>query len=136
MNAVLTPWGSSIAAGGRESQCQERFLLEFVRFGRASRRAGARRALHRAHLKTLGLGQTFEPRQYVEKRSHVRGLFLDPDDFPGLGMLGQSGRNFRPRQRIGLVKEKDGCAAVLAAAAFAAKFVTHLPAGDQYTLCV
>src|SRR5580704_6450711 len=128
--------GGSIPAGGRESQGQQRFLLEFVRFGRTSRRAGARRALHRAHWKTLGLGQTFEPRQYVEKRSHVRGLFLNPHDFPGMGMLPQGRRNFRPRQGIELVEEKDGCAAVLAAATLTAKLMADLPAGDQYTFCV
>ena len=51
-------------------------------------------------------------------------------------MFSQRGGNFRPRQRIELVEEKYGCAGVLAAAAFPAKFVANFAAGDQDALCV
>src|SRR5208282_6488462 len=98
----------SIRAGGRESQSQQRLLLEFVRFGRTGGGAGARRSLHRAHLKSLGLRQAFEPRQHVEERSHIGRLFLDPYNFSSIGMLGQRGGDFRPREWVKLVEEKDG----------------------------
>jgi hypothetical protein len=51
-------------------------------------------------------------------------------------MFRQRCRDFRTRQRIELVEEKDGCAGVLAATAFPAKFVADFAAGDQYALCV
>src|SRR5580704_136987 len=123
-------------AGGRKSQGQQCFLFELVCFGRTSRGTGASRALYRAHLKASGLGKTFEPRQNVEKRAHIRWFFLYPDDFPGIEMFGQRRGNLRARKRVKLIEEENGCAGVLAAAAFSAKFVAHFSARDQYALGV
>ena len=58
-------------------------------------------------------------------------LFLDPDDFAGIGMLGECGGDFRPRQRIELIEEENRGAGILAAAAFGAQFVADFAAGNQ-----
>ncbi len=88
-----------------ESQRDQCSLLELVSLGRSGRRAGARRALHRAHWNALNI--MLNARQDVRERAHVGGLFLHPDNFARIRMA----RNFRAqfilRKRIELVEKQD-----------------------------
>src|SRR2546423_1361574 len=67
-------------------------------------------------------------------RAHIFGLFLDPDDFAGVGVLFDGGGDFRAWQRIELVEEKNRGAGVFAAAALGAKLVADFTAGDEDAL--
>src|SRR6202162_1404207 len=91
-----------VGARGGESQSEECLLLQLVRFGGARGGAGAAGALHRTNAQPAGLREAFQPGQYVEMRAHVSGFFLDPDNFAGIGMLGDGGSDLRARQRIKL----------------------------------
>src|SRR2546423_9118665 len=68
--------------------------------------------------------------------AHIFGLFLDPDDFASVRVLVDGGGNFRARQRIELVEEKNRGAGVFAAAALGAKLVADFTAGDEDALGV
>src|SRR6267143_1813075 len=125
-----------IAARGGESQSEKRLLFQLVRFGGARGGASAAGALHRTYAQPTGLRESFQPRHYVEMRAHVGRFFLDPDDFAGIGMLGDGGGDFRARQWIKLIEEEDRRAYILAAAALAAQLMADLTAGDQDTLGV
>src|SRR5271169_4146825 len=122
--------------GGGKSQGEQGFLLELVGFGGASGGAGAGGALHRADANVLGLSNALETRQNVEERAHVGRLLLDPDDFAGVGMGVNGGRNLGFGQWVELVQEKDCSGCVFAAAAFGAELVANFAAGDQDALRV
>ena len=104
--------------------------------GGASGGAGAGGALDGANAEILRLRNAFQAREHVEQRAHVGGLFLDPDDFAGVGMRVDGSGNFGFGQRIKLIQEKDGGGSVVAAAALGAEFVANLAAGDEDTLRV
>src|SRR4029077_4927977 len=123
-----------VAAGGCESKCKKRFLLQLMGLGRARGGAGAPRALDRADAQAAGLREAFQPRQNVEMRAHVGGLFLNPDDFAGVRMFSDRSGNLSAWQRIELVEEEDGRAGVFAASAFSAQLVADFAAGDQDAL--
>src|SRR5579859_3274035 len=69
-------------------------------------------------------------------RAHIFRLFLNPDDFAGVGMLGDGGREFRAQQRVELIEEDNRGAGVFAAAAFGAELVTEFAADDEDALSV
>jgi hypothetical protein len=122
--------------GDGESKREKRFLLELVGFCRAGRGTGAGRTLHGAHTKILGLGDALKTRQNIEESAHVRGLFLDPDNFTRIPMRINRGGDFILGERIELIQEEDRGGRVFAAAAFGAELVTDLAAGDEDTLGV
>src|SRR6266850_7581045 len=128
VSLLQTLAASLVTARGGESQSEKRLLFQLVRFGGARGGAGAAGALHRTDAQPAGLCEAFQPRHYVEMRAHVGRFFLDPDDFAGIGMLGNGGSDFRARQRIKLIEEEDRRAYILAAAAFAAQLMADLAA--------
>src|SRR6266850_8471932 len=105
-----------VSARGGESQSQKRFLLQLVRFGGARGGAGAAGAFHGTHAQSAGFREAFQPRQDVKMSAHIGGFFLDPDDFAGMGMLGDGGGDFRARQGIKLIEEEDRRACIFTAA--------------------
>src|SRR5215469_7602925 len=122
---------ASRARGCGKCQRNQSLLLKFVGFRRSGRGTGAGGTLYRTDPYIARLRDTFESRQDVEQSAHVRWLFLHPDDFAGIGVRSNRGGDFVLRQRIELVEEEDGSIGVLALAAFGAKFVGHLSAGNQ-----
>src|SRR5258708_2114758 len=62
-------------------------LLYLVCLGRSGGGARARGTLYRQY-GSFARYPT-EARQHIEKGSHVRGLFLHPDNLPGRGILGE-----------------------------------------------
>src|SRR6266481_5735422 len=126
-----TPPANLVSARGGEGQSQKGLLLQLVRLGGARGGAGAAGALHRTHAQAAGFGQALQPREDVKMRAHIGGFFLDPDDFAGMGMLGDGGGDFRARQGIKLIEEEDRRSRIFTAAAFAAQLVANLAAGDQ-----
>jgi len=129
------PDGSGIGCGS-EGQSDERFLFEVVGFGRAGGRAGAGGTLNGTDAEILGLGDALEARKNIEQGAHVGGLFLNPDNFAGVGMRVNGGGDFGFRERIELIKEEHGGGVIVATAAFGAKFVANFAAGDKDALCV
>src|SRR5258706_14974042 len=107
------------SARGGESQGQKGLLLQLVRLGGARGGAGVPRALYRTHAHAAGFGEAFQPGHDIKMSAHISGLFLDPDDFAGMGMLGDGGGDFRTRQGIKLIEEKDRRSRIFTAAAFA-----------------
>src|SRR6266852_4463547 len=102
-----------------------------MRLGGASCRAGAGGTLDPANAEPPGFREAFEPGQDVSHRAHVAGLFLDPDNLTGAGMLRDGSSYFCARQRVELVEEENGGVGVLTAAAFGAQLVADFTAGDQ-----
>src|SRR2546425_411606 len=90
------------SAGRRESQSQKRLLLQLMRFRGPRGGTGTAGALHRTNTQAAGFREAFQPGKYVEMRAHVGGFFLDPDNFAGVGMLGDGGCDLRAGQRIKL----------------------------------
>src|SRR5713226_28940 len=107
-----------------------------MRFGGPGGRAGAGRALHGSNAKANILCQALETRKYVAEGAHVARLFLNPDDFARVGMLGDGGGDFGARQGVQLVEKENGRVRVFAAPAFLAKFVADFATGNQDALGV
>src|SRR5258708_1787410 len=116
---------------GGERQRKQRFLFEFVGFGGAGGGTGAGRTLDRTEIHATFLRDLRQAGHDVEKRTHVAGLFLNPDDFAGIRMGRKGGGDFRARERIELVEKQDCGGGVLAFAALGFQFVADFAAGDQ-----
>src|SRR6266403_3850602 len=88
------------ARGGRECQRKQRFLFQLVRFCGTGGRAGAGGTFDGAKAEAAFLNELCQTRHDVEKRTHVAGLLLNPDDLSGVRVGVQSGGNFRSRKRV------------------------------------
>src|SRR6266849_1154952 len=102
-----TPPRNLVGAGGGECQSQKGLLLQIVRLGGARGGAGAAGALYGPNSQAAGFGEALQPRQDVKMSAHIGGFLLYPDDFAGIGMLGDGGGDFRARQWIKLIEEED-----------------------------
>src|SRR6266852_1236693 len=102
----------------------------------AGRGAGAGRTLNRAHLQAFALHELPYSGHNKKMRTHIFWLFLDPDDFPCVGMLVNGRGNFRTQQWVELIEKDNRGAGIFAAAAFGAQLVSELAADDQDALGV
>src|SRR4029077_7375024 len=102
-----------------------------MRFGGACGWAGAGGTLDRTEVEPPSFCDAFESGQYIACRTHVAGLFLNPDTLSRVGMLLDGGGDFRARQRVELVEKENGGIRILAATAFGAQLVADFAAGNQ-----
>src|ERR1700677_47773 len=99
---------------------------------RTSRRAGRRGSLDTQH---FAIGKKApQPGHHERKRTHIVGLFLDPDHLPGFGMTVDFLHQFRFRPGIELFYKDYACGAVLVLGALNTQLVTDLAAADQETV--
>src|ERR1700738_2454749 len=104
MNGMLKGEVTSLRRARGEGKAEKRLLLQFVSLGGARGRAGAGGALDGAHLQTFALHELADARHDEKVRAHILRLFLDPDDFSGVGVLVDGSGNFRAEQRIELIE--------------------------------
>jgi hypothetical protein len=100
-----------------------------VRFGTAGGRASAGTAFDREHV-TIAC-DALEAGEHVEKRTHVRGLFLYPNDVAGAAVAGEFSGEFFFGKRIELLYKHDGGGCVFSLLALGAEFVADLAGADQ-----
>src|SRR5216684_3383156 len=102
----------------------------------AGRGAGAGRTLNRAHLQAFALHELPYSGHNKKMRTHIFWLFLDPDDFPCVGMLVDGRGNFRTQQWVELIEKDNRGAGIFATAALGAQLVSEFAADDQDALGV
>src|SRR5207302_8869553 len=91
-----------------ECQSEQGLLLDFMRLGAAGGRARAGAALYRQH-RTIP-GDAPQARQHVEERSHIRWLFLYPDDVAMRTVTSELRDQLCLGERVELFEEHDcGC---------------------------
>lgn len=100
-----------------------------MRFGAAGGGAGAGGALYREHV--AGAGDPLQAREHIEKRSHVRGFLLHPDDVSCFAVAGEFGNEFFFREGIELFEKHDGGGIVFSLLAFGLEFVADFAGADQ-----
>ena len=104
-------------------------MLYFVGLRAACGWAGARAALYAQYGAVAGY--SFQAGEHVEESSHVRGLFLDPDDVGVLAVAIEFGDDFLLGEWVELFQEHDCCARVFSLLTFGLKFVADFSGADQ-----
>src|SRR5205085_5182631 len=86
LNLKIVQWVKSVSASQRrERQFHQGLLLHLVGGVRSGGRRGRRRTLYRTH--SIATRQPFKLRNDVAERSHIRRLFLHPQEFTRVGVL-------------------------------------------------
>ena len=128
MTARSAPVGESartlFALGTAEGQRDQGLLLDFVGLGGSRGRRWTRGSLHRKH-RTI-MCDAPQAWQHVEQRSHVGGLFLDPDNVAGGSVTVQFRQQLRVRKWIKLIDENDCGVLILAFLALHVKLMSDL----------
>src|SRR5271170_2884207 len=113
----------------RKGQGQQRFLFYFVGLGTAGGGAGAGAALYREHMTIAS--DALETREHVEKRSHVGGLFLHPDNVARVAVTCELGGEFFFWKRVELFEKDNRGRIVFSFFALCLEFVADLAGADQ-----
>jgi hypothetical protein len=112
-----------------EGEVDEGFFFELVGFGGAGGWAGRGGALD-GQERTVS-GEALQQRLDVEEGAHVGGLFLDPDDFGGAGVLIQRGLQLGFGPGVELVEEDDGDRVVSSLGSFDTEIVADFAGADE-----